>query len=52
MLHLADNAPLAQTLAYNGKHLAANMFDPTRNNQRLADIFIKHYTIWKQKCVA
>ena len=52
LLRLADNAPLAQTLALNGKHLAADMFDPTRNNQRLADIFIKHYTIWKQKCVA
>ena len=45
-------APLAQTLANNGKHLAADMFDPTRNNQRLADIFIKHYTIWKKKCAA
>ena len=47
---LADDAPLAHRLAHNGKQLAADMFDPTRNNQRLADIFIKHYTIWKQKC--
>ena len=52
LLHLANNAPLAQTLANNGKQLAADMFDPTRNNQRLADIFIKHYTIWKKKCAA
>lgn len=52
LLRLADDAALAQTLALNGKQLAADMFDPTRNNQRLADIFIKHYTIWKQKCVA
>ena len=52
LLRLADDAQLAQTLAHNGKQLAADMFDPTRNNQRLADIFIKHYTIWKQKCVA
>ena len=50
LLRLANNAPLAQTLARNGKQLAADMFDPTRNNKRLADIFIKHYTIWKQKC--
>ena len=50
VLRLADNAPLAHTLALNGKHLAVAMFDPTRNNKRLADIFIKHYTIWKQKC--
>lgn len=47
---LADDAALAQDLARNGKHLAAEMFDPTRNNARLADVFIKHYTIWKQKC--
>ena len=52
LLRLADNAPLAQTLALNGKHLAASMFDPTRNNKRLADVFIKHYTIWKKKCAA
>ena len=52
LLRLANNAPLAQTLARNGKQLAADMFDPTRNNKRLADIFIKHYTIWKQKCAA
>ena len=49
---LADDAPLAHRLAHNGKQLAADMFDPTRNNQRLADIFIKHYTIWKKKCAA
>ena len=47
---LADDDALAQELARNGKQLAADMFDPTRNNQRLADIFLKHYTIWKQKC--
>lgn len=47
---LADNAPLARTLAHNGRHLAADMFDPTRNNARLAEVFIKHYTIWKKKC--
>ena len=47
---LADDDALAQELARNGKQLAADMFDPTRNNRRLADIFIKHYTIWKQKC--
>ena len=52
LLRLANNAHLAHTLARNGKHLAADMFDPTRNNQRLADIFIKHYTIWKKKCAA
>lgn len=52
LLRLADDAPLAQTLALNGKQLAADMFDPTRNNQRLADIFVKHYTIWKRTCAA
>ena len=49
---LADDAPLASRLAHNGKNLAAEMFDPARNNRRLAEVFIKHYTIWKQKCAA
>ena len=49
---MAENAELADTLAHNGRKMAADMFDPTRNNRRLAEIFIKHYNTWKQKCVA
>jgi len=49
---MADNADLADRLAHNGRKMAADMFDPTRNNRRLAEVFIKHYNIWKQKCAA
>lgn len=52
MEQLADNADLADRLALNGRKMAADMFDPTRNNQRLADVFIKHYSTWKQTCAA
>lgn len=40
---LADDDALAQELARNGKQLAADMFDPTRNNRRLAGYF--HQTL-------
>lgn len=52
LLSLADDAPLAARLARNGKDLALKMFDPDRNNQQLANIFIRHYTRQEGTCAA
>ncbi|MGE4311765.1 glycosyltransferase family 4 protein [Desulfovibrio sp.] len=48
---LAKDAALAAGLARNGRLLAARMFDPEANNDRLARIFINNYRCWKETCV-
>ena len=48
---LAKDAALAAGLARNGRLLAARMFDPEANNDRLARIFTNNYRCWKETCV-
>ena len=48
---LANDAALAAGLARNGRLLAARMFDPEANNDRLARIFTNNYRCWKETCV-
>lgn len=52
LMLMADDAELAARMAQNGQDLAASMFNPRQNNQKLAEIFIKHYTLWKNTCAA
>lgn len=52
LLRLADDAALAARLAGNGRILASEMFDPQRNNQRLADMFIRYYARQESTCAA
>ncbi len=52
LLRLADDAALAARLAGNGRILASEMFDPQRNNQRLADMFIRYYVRQESTCAA
>lgn len=47
---LAGDAALAARLARNGRLLAAHMFDPEANNDRLARIFTNNYKCWKESC--
>lgn len=47
---LAGDAGLAAGLARNGRLLAAHMFDPEANNDRLARIFTNNYKCWKESC--
>lgn len=48
---LAKDGALAAGLARNGRLLAARMFDPEANNDRLARIFTNNYRCWKETCV-
>lgn len=48
---LANDSALAAGLARNGRLLAARMFDPEANNDRLARIFTNNYRCWKETCV-
>ena len=48
---LAGDRALAAQLARNGRLLAAQMFDPEANNDRLARIFTNNYRCWKESCV-
>ena len=48
---LAGDTALAAHLARNGRLLAAHMFDPEANNDRLARIFTNNYKCWKESCV-
>lgn len=48
---LANDSALAASLAHNGRLLAAHMFDPEANNDRLARVFINNYRCWKESCV-
>ena len=48
---LANDSALAAGLARNGRVLAAHMFDPEANNDRLARIFTNNYKCWKESCV-
>ena len=48
---LANDAAMAAGLARNGRLLAARMFDPEANNDRLARIFTNNYRCWKETCV-
>ncbi len=48
---LAGDRALAAQLARNGRLLAAQMFDPEANNDRLARIFTNNYKCWKESCV-
>ncbi|MBO4300686.1 MAG: glycosyltransferase family 4 protein, partial [Desulfovibrio sp.] len=52
ILRLADDANLAVRLGRNGKALALEMFDPDRNNRRLAQMFINHVSQGKGQCAA
>lgn len=49
---LADDAGLAARLAANGRRLAEDMFDPVRNNRRLATLFCEQYARWRATCAA
>ena len=48
---LAGDTALAAQLARNGRLLAAQMFDPEANTDRLARIFTNNYKCWKESCV-
>lgn len=48
---LANDSAMAAGLARNGRLLAARMFDPEANNDRLARIFTNNYRCWKESCV-
>lgn len=48
---LAGDTAMAAHLARNGRLLAAHMFDPEANNDRLARIFTNNYKCWKESCV-
>lgn len=52
ILRLANDAPLAARLAHKGHLLAMEMFDPQRNNQRLAYLFQHYHALRERPCAA
>ncbi|MDR3357647.1 MAG: glycosyltransferase family 4 protein [Desulfovibrio sp.] len=52
VLWLARHPAEARILGKNGQALVREMFDPARNCQRLSELFVRRYAIWKASCAA
>ncbi|MDR2744918.1 MAG: glycosyltransferase family 4 protein [Desulfovibrio sp.] len=52
ILWLAGHPAEARILGRNGEALAREMFDPASNCQRLSELFVRRYALWRASCAA